>query len=58
MKPEWCLPIAIADGEQLLQLSGGVTIKVRVRPYPHSTLVELQGVDQVSYLYCLNNLSI
>ncbi|CAH2103450.1 unnamed protein product [Euphydryas editha] len=43
---EWCQPIAIADGEQLLQLSGDVTVKLRVRTHPHSTLIELQDVDQ------------
>ncbi|CAH0716660.1 unnamed protein product, partial [Brenthis ino] len=43
---EWCQPIAVADGEQLLQLPRGVTIKVRVRTHPHSTLIELLDVDQ------------
>ncbi|XP_045784582.1 vacuolar protein sorting-associated protein 13B [Maniola jurtina] len=43
---DWSQPVAIADGEHLLQMSGGVTIKVRVRTHPHSTLVELQDVDQ------------
>ncbi|CAG9558247.1 unnamed protein product [Danaus chrysippus] len=43
---DWSQPIAIADGEQLVQLSGGVTIKIRIRTHPHSTLVELQDVDE------------
>ncbi|KAJ8737284.1 hypothetical protein PYW07_000555 [Mythimna separata] len=43
---EWCSPVVTADGEQLLQYYGGLTIKLRVRTHPHSTLLELQDVDQ------------
>lgn len=46
---DWCTPVAAADGEQLIQLFGGLTIKLRVRTHPHSTLIELQDVDQVSF---------
>ncbi|CAG4977886.1 unnamed protein product [Colias eurytheme] len=46
LDPDWSQPMAVADGEQLLQLSGGLTIKVRVRTHPHSTLIELQDIDQ------------
>ncbi|VVC87784.1 unnamed protein product [Leptidea sinapis] len=44
--PEWCQPIVVTDGEQLLQMSGGMTIKVRVRTHPHSTLIEFLDIDQ------------
>ncbi|XP_064076371.1 intermembrane lipid transfer protein VPS13B [Vanessa tameamea] len=43
---EWSQPIAVTNGEQLLHLSGGVTMKMRVRTQPHSTPLELQDVDQ------------
>ncbi|KAJ0183610.1 hypothetical protein K1T71_000033 [Dendrolimus kikuchii] len=46
VQPEWCPPVAITDGEQLLQLRGGATIKLCVRTHPHSTHLELQDVDQ------------
>ncbi|XP_075990406.1 vacuolar protein sorting 13B isoform X2 [Anticarsia gemmatalis] len=42
---EWCAPVAAADGEQLLQFHGGITVKLRVRTHPHSTLLELQDTD-------------
>jgi hypothetical protein len=47
VEPYWCAPVAAAEGEQLLQLQGGFTVKLRVRTHPHSTLLELQDVDQV-----------
>ncbi|KAM3969019.1 vacuolar protein sorting 13B [Aphomia sociella] len=43
--PDWCAPVAAAEGEQLLQVCSGVTVKLRVRTYHHSTLLELQDVD-------------
>ncbi|XP_041987845.1 vacuolar protein sorting-associated protein 13B isoform X2 [Aricia agestis] len=43
--PVWCQPVAMADGEQLLQLPNATTIKVCVRTNPHSTAFELQDVD-------------
>ncbi|KAH9643537.1 hypothetical protein HF086_016744 [Spodoptera exigua] len=45
LEQEWCSPVVAADGEHLLQYSGGITIKLRVRTHPHSTLLELQDVD-------------
>ncbi|KAL0902781.1 hypothetical protein ABMA27_000580 [Loxostege sticticalis] len=42
----WSAPVAVADGEQLVQLSGGLTVKLRVRTHPHSSLLELHDVDQ------------
>ncbi|XP_022832298.1 uncharacterized protein LOC111360569 [Spodoptera litura] len=46
LEQEWCSPVVAADGEHLLQYYGGITIKLRVRTHPHSTLLELQDVDQ------------
>ncbi|KAL4717819.1 hypothetical protein ACJJTC_000968 [Scirpophaga incertulas] len=45
-EPSWCPPVAITDGEQLLQLHGGLTVKMRVRTHPHSTFLDFQDVDQ------------
>ncbi|XP_060809400.1 uncharacterized protein LOC106130565 isoform X3 [Amyelois transitella] len=45
VEPQWCPAVVAADGEQLLQLQTGITLKLRVRTYPHSTLLELQDVD-------------
>ncbi|PZC79662.1 hypothetical protein B5X24_HaOG216061 [Helicoverpa armigera] len=42
---DWCPPVIAVDGEQLIQYYGGITIKLRVRTHPHSTLIELQDVD-------------
>ncbi|KAI8430531.1 hypothetical protein MSG28_000768 [Choristoneura fumiferana] len=46
VEPEWSAGVAAAGGEQLVQLAGGVTVKLRAHPHPHSTLLELQDVDQ------------
>ncbi|XP_050360676.1 intermembrane lipid transfer protein VPS13B isoform X2 [Nymphalis io] len=43
---EWSQPIAVTNGEQLLQLYGGVSMKMRVRTQPHSTPIEFHDVDQ------------
>ncbi|XP_068617900.1 intermembrane lipid transfer protein VPS13B isoform X2 [Battus philenor] len=45
-RPQWCPAVAVADGEHLLQLVGGDTLKLRVRTAPHSTLLELQDIEQ------------
>ncbi|XP_028176967.1 uncharacterized protein LOC114364842 [Ostrinia furnacalis] len=44
----WSASLALApiDGEQLVQLSAGLTVKARVRSHPHSTLLELHDVQQ------------
>ncbi|XP_048004674.1 vacuolar protein sorting-associated protein 13B-like [Leguminivora glycinivorella] len=44
--PEWSEGVAAAGGEQLVQLPGGDTVKLRVRPHPHSSLLELKDVDE------------
>ncbi|RVE51488.1 hypothetical protein evm_003889 [Chilo suppressalis] len=44
----WCAPVAVTEGEQLVQLYGGRTVKLRVQTYPHSTLLQLRDVDEVS----------
>ncbi|XP_061707410.1 intermembrane lipid transfer protein VPS13B isoform X2 [Cydia pomonella] len=44
--PEWSEGVAAAGGEQLVQLPDGGTVKLRVRPYPHSSLLELKDVDE------------
>ncbi|XP_013137520.1 PREDICTED: uncharacterized protein LOC106102547 [Papilio polytes] len=43
--PMWCVPVGVVTGEQLVQLSS-ITVKLRVRTSPHSTLLELQHVKQ------------
>ncbi|XP_053623621.1 uncharacterized protein Vps13B [Plodia interpunctella] len=45
VEPLWCPAVAVTDGEQLLQLQSGMTVKLRVRTYPHSTLLELRDID-------------
>lgn len=50
----WCAPVALAAGEQLVQLAGGATVKMKLSPHPHSTLLELKDVDQVRSLYRLD----
>ncbi|XP_059059916.1 intermembrane lipid transfer protein VPS13B [Achroia grisella] len=45
VEPEWSAPVAATEGEQLLQLFGNLTVKLRVRTHHHSTLLELQDVD-------------
>ncbi|XP_049885072.1 intermembrane lipid transfer protein VPS13B isoform X3 [Pectinophora gossypiella] len=44
--PDWCPPVAVTDGEQLVQLTRTITVKLRVRTFPHSTLIEFRDVDQ------------
>ncbi|XP_063545729.1 uncharacterized protein LOC134753720 [Cydia strobilella] len=44
--PEWSDGVAAAGGEQLVQLPDGDTVKLRVRPHPHSSLLELKDVDE------------
>ncbi|XP_026331803.1 uncharacterized protein LOC113239151 isoform X1 [Hyposmocoma kahamanoa] len=41
----WCPPVAVTEGEQLVQLNHRMTIKLRVRVNPHSTYIELREVD-------------
>ncbi|XP_052752571.1 intermembrane lipid transfer protein VPS13B isoform X4 [Galleria mellonella] len=43
--PQWCAAVAAAEGEQLVQVCGGVTVKLRVRTHHHTTLLELHDVD-------------
>ncbi|XP_063634454.1 uncharacterized protein LOC134805094 [Cydia splendana] len=44
--PEWSEGVAAAGGEQLVQLPDSDTVKLRVRPHPHSSLLELKDVDE------------
>ncbi|KPJ21042.1 hypothetical protein RR48_00136 [Papilio machaon] len=44
--PKWCVPVGVVSGEQLVQLAG-LTVKLRVRTSPHSTLLDIQHVQQV-----------
>ncbi|KPJ06308.1 Vacuolar protein sorting-associated protein 13B [Papilio machaon] len=43
--PKWCVPVGVVSGEQLVQLAG-LTVKLRVRTSPHSTLLDIQHVQQ------------
>lgn len=55
--PAWCAPVVLAAGSQLVQLAGGATIKVKIHPHPHSTLVVLRDVDEVNQIsaYSVHN---
>ncbi|KAJ2954658.1 hypothetical protein O0L34_g2954 [Tuta absoluta] len=45
LDPVWHGPVEMCGGEQLVQLVGGATLKLRAHPYPHSTLLELHDVQ-------------
>lgn len=51
---DWCQPVVVSDGEQLVQLCGGITVKMRIRMHPYSSYIELQEVDHVSTLFRLS----